>query len=167
MAVVKTDLLMGDEGFLTAAAKFLEENLYKMLTNENGVVKWPFDGVFSQGMLPLTHETISIDYNDSVSLSASKESNEDLEIGVCLSVTETAAFKNEKQEMVNNFNGAFDTQDRMRHDKTEQTCPTFGKSTIRPSATGPGGSRYRHRGEPNGMRGTVKDEMVFIDIESL
>ncbi|KAJ9550574.1 hypothetical protein OSB04_014619 [Centaurea solstitialis] len=116
LAIAKTDHLTGDEGFLTAA-QLLGENLHKMLTDENGVVndKWPFDGLFSQGMpttmmgvagtpklkfydidfgwgRPVKHETISIDYNDSISLSACKDSNGDLEIGVCLSATEMEAF---------------------------------------------------------------------------
>ncbi|KAJ9550582.1 hypothetical protein OSB04_014627 [Centaurea solstitialis] len=105
MSTAKTDLLTGNEGFLNAA-KLLGENLHMMLTHENGVVtdRWPFDGLFSQGMpttkmgvagtpklkfydtdfgwgRPVKHETISIDYNDSVSLSACKDSNGDLEIG--------------------------------------------------------------------------------------
>ncbi|KAJ9550583.1 hypothetical protein OSB04_014628 [Centaurea solstitialis] len=103
-SIAKTDLLTGNEGFLNAA-KLLGENLHKMLTDENGVVndKWLLDGLFSQGMpttimgvagtpklkfydtdfgwgRPVKHETISIDYNDSISLSACKESNGDLEI---------------------------------------------------------------------------------------
>ncbi|KAI7742017.1 hypothetical protein M8C21_029277 [Ambrosia artemisiifolia] len=41
---------------------------------------------------PIKHETISIDYNGSISMSACRESNEDLEIGVCLSATEMDVF---------------------------------------------------------------------------
>ncbi|KAJ9550575.1 hypothetical protein OSB04_014620 [Centaurea solstitialis] len=115
-ATAKTTLLTGDEGFLNAA-KLLGEELHKMLTDKDGLVKekWPFEGLFAQGIpttamgvagtpklrfydmdfgwgKPKKHETISIDYNDSISLSACKESNDDLEIGVCLSATEMEAF---------------------------------------------------------------------------
>ncbi|KVI04212.1 malonyl-coenzyme A:anthocyanin 3-O-glucoside-6''-O-malonyltransferase-like [Cynara cardunculus var. scolymus] len=116
MSIAKTDLLTGNDGFLNAA-KLHGENLHKMLTDKDGVVndKWPFGGLLSQGTpttmmgvagtpklkfyeldygwgKPRKHETISIDYNDSISLSACKESNEDLEIGVCLSAIEMEAF---------------------------------------------------------------------------
>ncbi|KVI08029.1 malonyl-coenzyme A:anthocyanin 3-O-glucoside-6''-O-malonyltransferase-like [Cynara cardunculus var. scolymus] len=119
IAMAKTALLMnGKEGFLTAA-KLLGENLHKILTDKDGVVKdiGPLDELLSQGMpttiigvagtprlhfydldfgwgKPRKHETISIDYNDSISLSACKESTEDLEIGVSLSATEMEAFVN-------------------------------------------------------------------------
>ncbi|KAJ9550573.1 hypothetical protein OSB04_014618 [Centaurea solstitialis] len=115
-SVAKTNLLSGSEGFLNAA-KLIGENLHKMLTDKDGVVKdvWPIEGIFSQGIPttmmgvtgtpklkfydmdfgwgnPRKLETITIDYNGSISLSACKESNEDLEIGVCLSATEMEAF---------------------------------------------------------------------------
>ncbi|KAI3736204.1 hypothetical protein L6452_15742 [Arctium lappa] len=116
VATAKTTLLTGKDGFLTAA-KLIGENLHKMLTDKDGVVKdvWQLDELFSQGMpttmmgvagtpklkfydmdfgwgKPKKHETISIDYNDSISLSACKQSKEDLEIGVCLSATEMEDF---------------------------------------------------------------------------
>ncbi|KAI3736201.1 hypothetical protein L6452_15739 [Arctium lappa] len=116
LAIAKTPMLTGNEGFLNAA-KLIGENLHKILTDKNGVVndKWPFEGLFSQGLpttmmgvvgtpklkfydldfgwgKPRKHEAIWIDYNDSISVNACKESNEDLEIGVCLSATEMEAF---------------------------------------------------------------------------
>ncbi|KAI3515260.1 hypothetical protein L1887_14080 [Cichorium endivia] len=116
MAVEKTARLTGKDGFVTAA-KLLGETLHKTLTDKDGVVKdfVPLDELFSEGMPttvmgvagtpklkfydldygwgnPKKHETISIDYNNSISLSACKESNEDLEIGICLSATEMEAF---------------------------------------------------------------------------
>ncbi|KVI04229.1 malonyl-coenzyme A:anthocyanin 3-O-glucoside-6''-O-malonyltransferase-like [Cynara cardunculus var. scolymus] len=116
LSIAKTDVLTGNEGFLNAA-KLLGENLHKMLTDKTGIVKdkWPFDSLLSQGIpttimgvtgttklkfydmdygwgKPTKYETISIDYNDFISLSTCKESNEDLELGVCLSATEMEAF---------------------------------------------------------------------------
>ncbi|KVI04210.1 malonyl-coenzyme A:anthocyanin 3-O-glucoside-6''-O-malonyltransferase-like [Cynara cardunculus var. scolymus] len=116
MAMAKTTLLTGKEGFVTAA-KLLGENLHKLLTDKDGIVKdfsW-YGDLFSNGVpttmmgvagtpklkfydmdfgwgKPRKHETVSIDYNNSISLSACKESNEDLEIGVCLSATDMEAF---------------------------------------------------------------------------
>ncbi|KAI3746831.1 hypothetical protein L6452_09272 [Arctium lappa] len=117
IATAKTSLLTtGKEGFLTAA-KLLGENLHTILTDKDGIVKeiGPLDELLSQGMpttmigvagapklkfydldfgwgKPRKHETLSIDYNDSISLSACKESSEDLEIGVSLSATEMEDF---------------------------------------------------------------------------
>ncbi|KAL7587268.1 hypothetical protein Lser_V15G40410 [Lactuca serriola] len=116
ITIAKTTLLTGKDGFVTAA-KLLGESLHKTLTDKDGVVKdiGSFDGLFSEGMpstmmgvagtpklkfydldfgwgKPKKHETISIDYNGSISISACKESNEDLEIGVSLSATEMDAF---------------------------------------------------------------------------
>ncbi|KAI3789407.1 hypothetical protein L2E82_02202 [Cichorium intybus] len=116
MALEKTARLTGKDGFVTAA-KLLGESLNKTLTDKDGVVKdpLPFDDLFSEvkpttvmGVAgtpklkfydldfgwgkPKKYETISIDHNNSISLYACKEPNEDLEIGVCLSATEMEAF---------------------------------------------------------------------------
>ncbi|KAI3736207.1 hypothetical protein L6452_15745 [Arctium lappa] len=117
LVMAKTSLLTGKDGFVTAA-KLIGEELHKLLSDKDGIVKDIFeviDGLLSNmkpttGMgvagtpklkfydmdfgwgKPKKHETISIDYNDSISLCACKESNEDLEIGVCLSATEMEAF---------------------------------------------------------------------------
>ncbi|CAH1433672.1 unnamed protein product [Lactuca virosa] len=116
MALEKTSLLMGKEGFVTAA-KLLGESLHKTLTDKDGIVKdfGSFEDLFAKMMptswigvagtpklkfydldfgwgKPKKHETISIDFNGSISMAACKESNEDLEIGLCLSATEMEAF---------------------------------------------------------------------------
>ncbi|MFS8023820.1 putative transferase [Helianthus anomalus] len=41
---------------------------------------------------PEKYETVSLDYNDSISVNASKESSEDLEIGLCLPAKQMDAF---------------------------------------------------------------------------
>ncbi|KAI3736215.1 hypothetical protein L6452_15753 [Arctium lappa] len=115
-AMASTIVLTEKDGFVTAA-KLLGENLHKKLTDNDGILKdaesW-FD--FSFGEVPITmmgvagtpkirfydtdfgwgkpkkYEIVSIDYNGSISMNACKESNEDLEIGVCLSATEMKAF---------------------------------------------------------------------------
>ncbi|CAH1433582.1 unnamed protein product [Lactuca virosa] len=112
----KTKLLTGKEGFVTAT-KLLGESLHQVLTDKDGIVKdyVPLDNLFAElkpttamGVAgtpklkfydldfgwgkPKKHETISIDYSGSISVNAYKESNEDLEIGVCLSATEMEAF---------------------------------------------------------------------------
>nr|GEU72225.1 malonyl-coenzyme A:anthocyanin 3-O-glucoside-6''-O-malonyltransferase-like [Tanacetum cinerariifolium] len=105
MTTTRTNLINGKEGFVTAA-KLIGENLNKILTDKNGVVKdiVPFADLFPDGMptmkmgvtgnpklkfydldfgfgKPKKHETVSIDYQyGSISMSASKESNEDMEI---------------------------------------------------------------------------------------
>ncbi|XP_023757704.1 malonyl-coenzyme A:anthocyanin 3-O-glucoside-6''-O-malonyltransferase [Lactuca sativa] len=118
MALEKTSLLMGKEGFVTAA-KLLGESLHKTLNDKDGIVKdfGSFEDLFAKMMptswigvagtpklkfydldfgwgKPKKHETISIDFNGSISMAACKESNEDLEIGLCLSATEMEAFVN-------------------------------------------------------------------------
>ncbi|KAL4573066.1 hypothetical protein LXL04_019859 [Taraxacum kok-saghyz] len=115
-AMEKTSLLTGKEGFITGA-KLLGECLHKTLTDKDGIVKdfGSFKDFFSKmtptSMIgvagtpklmfydldfgwgkPKKHETISIDYNGSISMAACKEPKEDLEIGVCLSATEMEAF---------------------------------------------------------------------------
>ncbi|KAI7748462.1 hypothetical protein M8C21_005058 [Ambrosia artemisiifolia] len=124
--LARTTILKEKEGFLTAA-RLIGENLHKMLTDKDGIVKdlapfenmfpneWPtimmgvagtpklrfYDLDFGFGK-PIKHETISIDYNGSISMSACRESKEDLEIGVCLSATEMDVF-------VFNFNSGLES----------------------------------------------------------
>ncbi|KAJ0733385.1 putative anthocyanin 6''-O-malonyltransferase [Helianthus annuus] len=120
-SLARSTILKEKEGFVTAA-KLIGENLHKTLNDKNGVVKdySPFENLFPDGWptnvmgvagtpklkfydldfgfgKPIKHETISIDYNGSISISACRESSEDLEIGVCLSATEMDVF-------VDNFN---------------------------------------------------------------
>ncbi|CAH1454578.1 unnamed protein product [Lactuca virosa] len=114
-AMAKTNILTEKQGFLTAA-KLLGECLHKMLNDKDGVMKdaktWfdlSFEGmpkfIFISGTprqkfydtdfgwgKPKKYETISIDYNMSISLNASKDSNEDMEIGLRLSPNEMEAF---------------------------------------------------------------------------
>ncbi|CAI9299659.1 unnamed protein product [Lactuca saligna] len=114
-AMAKSNSLAGKEGFVTAA-KLLGESLYKMLKDEDGIMKdaktwfnFSFEGMstfitvtgtpkhkfydadFGWGK-PKKYETVSIDYSVAISLNASKDSNEDLEIGVSLSRTEMEVF---------------------------------------------------------------------------
>ncbi|KAK9056832.1 hypothetical protein SSX86_024196 [Deinandra increscens subsp. villosa] len=117
----RTTVLKEKEGFVTAA-KLIGENLHKMLTDKDGVVKdiGPIMSLFRDGLpgravgtagshkinfyefdlgfgKPRKHETISIDYSGSISISACRESVGDIEIGVCLSASEMDVF-------VRNFN---------------------------------------------------------------
>ncbi|KAJ9548872.1 hypothetical protein OSB04_021415 [Centaurea solstitialis] len=114
----KTALLTGKEGFM-AAVKLIGENLHKMLTDKDGILKGVdqlVGDLFAANGMPTTvvavagtpklklydldfgwgkprkHEWISIDFSNSISVSSCKESNEDLEIGVVLSATEMEAF---------------------------------------------------------------------------
>ncbi|KAK1439738.1 hypothetical protein QVD17_05558 [Tagetes erecta] len=125
ISLARTSMLKEKEGFLMAA-KIIGENLHKMLSNKDGVVKYlgPMENWFPEGFLkkitplagtpkveyydldfgfgkPVKHEMISIDYNGSISISACRDSNEDLEIGVCLSATEMDVF-------VSSFNSNLD-----------------------------------------------------------
>nr|GEV35776.1 malonyl-coenzyme A:anthocyanin 3-O-glucoside-6''-O-malonyltransferase-like [Tanacetum cinerariifolium] len=115
-ALEKPTMLTEKEGFIHAA-KLLGERLHSTLTNKNGVFKdLESDiGVFADGVpttiigvagtpklkfydidfgwgRPKKVETVSIDYNGSISMNACKESNDDLEIGVCLPVDEMKTF---------------------------------------------------------------------------
>ncbi|KAI7737986.1 hypothetical protein M8C21_022832 [Ambrosia artemisiifolia] len=119
MTLARTTNLKEKEGFLTAA-KLIGENLHKMLNDKDGVVKdiGPIENLFPNGWptkimgvagtpklkfydldfgfgKPRKHETVSIDYTGSISISSCKESDEDLEIGVCLSTTEMDVFVND------------------------------------------------------------------------
>ncbi|KVI04201.1 malonyl-coenzyme A:anthocyanin 3-O-glucoside-6''-O-malonyltransferase [Cynara cardunculus var. scolymus] len=115
-AMARTTVLSERDGFVTAA-RLLGESLHEKLTDKDGILKdaesWyelSFGGVpdtimgvagtpkirfydtdFGWGK-PRKYEIISIDYNGSISMNACKDSNEDLEIGVCLSATEMKAF---------------------------------------------------------------------------
>lgn len=116
MAMAKTTLLTENDGFLTAA-KLLGESLHKTLTETGGILKdvEGYEDLFANGIpttligvagtpklkfydmdfgwgKPEKVETISIDYSISISMNACKESNDDLEIGVCLVNTEMEAF---------------------------------------------------------------------------
>ncbi|XP_023757703.1 malonyl-coenzyme A:anthocyanin 3-O-glucoside-6''-O-malonyltransferase-like [Lactuca sativa] len=116
VAMDKAKQLMGMEGFLNAA-KLLGESLHKTLTDKDGIVKdlGSLDDLFFElkpttmiGVAgtpklkfydldfgwgkPKKHETVSIDYNGSISMAACKDQNEDLEIGVSLSASEMEVF---------------------------------------------------------------------------
>ncbi|PWA92764.1 transferase, Chloramphenicol acetyltransferase-like domain protein [Artemisia annua] len=113
-----TSVLSADDGFITAV-KLIGENLHKMLTDKDGVVKHKIqriNALFTKEFVPKMMigvsgspklnfydldfgwgkpkkiETISIDYSNSISVHSSKESNEDLDIGVCLTDTGMQAF---------------------------------------------------------------------------
>ncbi|GKB98210.1 malonyl-coenzyme A:anthocyanin 3-O-glucoside-6''-O-malonyltransferase-like protein [Tanacetum coccineum] len=119
-AVAKTsNLLIGEEGFITGA-KLIGENLHKTLTDyKDGILKdakeslnelvssvgmpttmtWVYgtpklrfyDMDFGWGK-PKKLETVSIDYTGAISINSCKESIGDLEIGVCISATEMENF---------------------------------------------------------------------------
>ncbi|PWA57258.1 Chloramphenicol acetyltransferase-like domain-containing protein [Artemisia annua] len=115
-AMAKTSVLVEKDGFVTAA-KLLGDCLHKKLNDKDGILKdaatW-YDFSFKErptSMItvsgtpklnfystdfgwgkPKKHEAVGIDYGKGISMSTSKESNEDLEIGVCLSAAEMEAF---------------------------------------------------------------------------
>ncbi|KAJ0816257.1 putative anthocyanin 6''-O-malonyltransferase [Helianthus annuus] len=116
VVIAKTTLLTDKEGFITAA-KLIGENLHKMLTDKDGVVKdkLPLEVMLSDGIptaiisiagtpklklydidfgwgKPKKLERISLDYGASISIDAGKESDQDLEIGVCLTATQMQDF---------------------------------------------------------------------------
>ncbi|PWA43080.1 Chloramphenicol acetyltransferase-like domain-containing protein [Artemisia annua] len=90
-AMAKTSVLVEKDGFVTAA-KLLGDCLHKKLNDKDGILK---DAAactdFGWGK-PKKHEAVGIDYEKGISMSTSKESNEDLEIGICHSVAEMEAF---------------------------------------------------------------------------
>ncbi|KAI3728706.1 hypothetical protein L6452_17347 [Arctium lappa] len=114
IVTIESVVLSGEKGF-EIAAKLIGEGINKMVNNKGGILKdaerWHdgfkiparkigvagtpklnfYDIDYGWGK-PKKHETISIDYNGSVSISASKESSQDLEIGLCLSSTQVEAF---------------------------------------------------------------------------
>ncbi|KAK1412385.1 hypothetical protein QVD17_33596 [Tagetes erecta] len=118
VAITKSMLLSGNEGFLVAVES-LGEAISKTVKNEDGVLKeaelWfemmfklpekipakigvagtpklkIYDVDFGWGK-PKKYETISIDCNGSISVNASKDSPEDLEIGLSLPAKQMDAF---------------------------------------------------------------------------
>ncbi|KAI7738019.1 hypothetical protein M8C21_003864 [Ambrosia artemisiifolia] len=116
MAMEDTKQLTGKEGFVTAA-KLIGESLHNTLTDKDGLIKdiESFGDLFSSGVpttvigvagtpklkfydldfgwgRPKKIETVSIDYNGSISMNAYRDNYEDLEIGVCLQTTEMESF---------------------------------------------------------------------------
>ncbi|XP_071740306.1 malonyl-coenzyme A:anthocyanin 3-O-glucoside-6''-O-malonyltransferase-like [Rutidosis leptorrhynchoides] len=111
--ICRLDTIVLKNGSFIAIAKLIGEELHKMLTNEGGVLmaKAPLSEVrlrtktsvagspkmnfynmnFGWGN-PKKQELISIDYEGSISMNACKESNENMEFGICLSTTEMQAF---------------------------------------------------------------------------
>nr|AAO12207.1 putative malonyl CoA:anthocyanidin 3-O-glucoside-6''-O-malonyltransferase [Dahlia pinnata] len=114
MATTKTTLITGSKGFQTAvelvgtgiregvnskqglaedAKSWLEKILIQAPTI--GVAGTPklnvYDIDFGWGK-PEKYETISLDYADAISVNASKESSDDLEIGLCLPAEQMDAF---------------------------------------------------------------------------
>ncbi|KAK1441552.1 hypothetical protein QVD17_07545 [Tagetes erecta] len=121
LATEQSTKLTGKDGFVNAA-KLLGETLHKTLNDKDGIVKEikieSFEDLFPDRIIPKTligvagtpklkfynmdfgwgkpkkMETISIDYNGSISLNACKEKSEDFEIGVCLTNTKMVTFVN-------------------------------------------------------------------------
>ncbi|KAM0065389.1 putative anthocyanin 6''-O-malonyltransferase [Helianthus debilis subsp. tardiflorus] len=116
IAIAKTTLLMGKEGFIEAA-KLIGENLHKVLMDKDDIVKdeLALENLFSDGVpttiisiagtpklklydidfgwgKPKKLERISLDYGASISIDAGKESDQDLDIGVCLTATQMQDF---------------------------------------------------------------------------
>ncbi|KAI3743276.1 hypothetical protein L1987_60982 [Smallanthus sonchifolius] len=114
--IAKTTVLTGKEGFI-ATAKLMGENLNELLTDKDGILKEKvgWEDLFSDGVptsmisiagtpklklydldfgwgKPKKLERISLDYGASISIDAGKESDQDLEIGVCLTATQMRAF---------------------------------------------------------------------------
>ncbi|PWA42279.1 Chloramphenicol acetyltransferase-like domain-containing protein [Artemisia annua] len=112
----KTTMLTGKEGFINAA-KLVGESLHKTLTNKKGVMLdlESMSDLFADGVAstmigvagtpklkfydidfgwgkPKKVETVSLDYNCSISMNACKESYDDLEIGVSLPAAEMKTF---------------------------------------------------------------------------
>ncbi|KAI3743277.1 hypothetical protein L1987_60983 [Smallanthus sonchifolius] len=116
MSIAKTTVLTEKEGFI-AAAKLIGEDLHKLLTDKDGILKdkvrWEdllSDGISTTLMSiggtpklklyeldfgwgkPKKLDWISLDYGPSVSIDAGKESEQDFEIGVSLTATQMHAF---------------------------------------------------------------------------
>ncbi|KAI7740968.1 hypothetical protein M8C21_006879, partial [Ambrosia artemisiifolia] len=114
IVTIKKVVLSGENGFVIAA-KLIGEGISKMVNNKEGILKdaarWHDDfkiparkiGVsgtpkfdfydidFGWGK-PIKNEVVSIDYSGSVSISACKESAQDLEIGVSFESMQMEAF---------------------------------------------------------------------------
>ncbi|KAL9994647.1 putative anthocyanin 6''-O-malonyltransferase [Helianthus debilis subsp. tardiflorus] len=116
VAISKTTFLMGKEGFIEAA-KLIGENLHKVLLDKDGIVndEVMFRDLFSDGIpttiisvsgtpklklhdidfgwgKPKKFEKISLDYSASISIDAGKESDQDFEIGICLTPPQMQEF---------------------------------------------------------------------------
>ncbi|MFS7893815.1 putative anthocyanin 6''-O-malonyltransferase [Helianthus anomalus] len=116
IALEQSKMLKGKEGFVTAA-KLLGESLHQRLTDKDGVLQEieSFGDLFSNGFpstmigvagtpklkfydmdfgwgKPKKIETVSIDYNGSISMNACKDNSDDLEIGVCLPTIQMESF---------------------------------------------------------------------------
>nr|WOE94916.1 anthocyanin 3-O-glucoside-6'-O-malonyltransferase [Gorteria diffusa] len=128
VVTIKKVVLSGENGFVYAA-KLIGEAISKMVNDKGGILKdaesWEevfkipsrkigisgtpklnfYDFDFGWGK-PKKYETVSIDYNGSVSINVCKGSTQDLEIGLCLSGIEMEAF-------VNIFNGGLRSDIRL------------------------------------------------------
>lgn len=116
VTTIENVVLSGEKGFENAA-KLIGEGISKMVNNKDGILKdaerWHESfkipakkiGVASTPKLnfydidygwgkPKKHETVSIDYNGSISINTCKESTQDLEVGLCLSSMQMEAFAN-------------------------------------------------------------------------
>ncbi|KAK1426231.1 hypothetical protein QVD17_14900 [Tagetes erecta] len=118
LLVANTSVLRGSEGFV-AAAKLIGENLHKMLSDKDGIMKailvWKdlsihksipstiiavggtpkvklYEMDFGWGK-PKKIERVAIDYGASISIEAGKECDQDLEFGVCLKPTQMHHFQ--------------------------------------------------------------------------
>nr|UCU84649.1 anthocyanidin 3-O-glucoside 6''-O-acyltransferase [Zinnia elegans] len=114
VVTIRKHVLTGESGYVIAA-KLIGEGISKLVNNKEGILKdaekWHDDfkiparkiGVAGTPKLnfydidfgwgkPVTYEVVSIDYMGSVSISASKESTQDLELGVCFSSAQMEAF---------------------------------------------------------------------------
>lgn len=116
IATIKNVVLSGENGF-EIAAKVIGEAISKMVKNKDGILKdaerWHdgfkiparkmgiagtpklnfYDLDFGWGK-PKKNETVSIDYNGSISINSCKESTQDVEIGLCFSSMQVEAFAN-------------------------------------------------------------------------
>nr|XP_043608142.1 malonyl-coenzyme A:anthocyanin 3-O-glucoside-6''-O-malonyltransferase-like [Erigeron canadensis] len=116
VVTIENVVLSSENGFVVAS-KLIGEGINKMVNNKDGIMKdverWhdPFKirarkiGVAGTPKLkfyntdfgwgkPKKYETISIDYNESISINASKGSTQDVEIGLCLPSTQMEALAN-------------------------------------------------------------------------
>ncbi|XP_071703584.1 malonyl-coenzyme A:anthocyanin 3-O-glucoside-6''-O-malonyltransferase-like [Rutidosis leptorrhynchoides] len=114
IVTIKSVVLSGENGFLTAV-KLFGEGITKMVNNKDGILKdaekW-HDGFkvparkigiagtpkldfyamdFGWGKVK-KYETISIDYNSSISITSGRESTQDVEIGLCFPSLQMKAF---------------------------------------------------------------------------
>ncbi|KAI3743287.1 hypothetical protein L1987_60993 [Smallanthus sonchifolius] len=116
VVATKTTVLTGKEGFITAA-KLIGEKLHKFLMDKDGILAekdsledlfpaWIpttiieisgtpklrlYDMDFGWGR-PKEFESVMIDYSAAISIDAGKESDQDFEVGVCLTPTQMHDF---------------------------------------------------------------------------